>query len=97
MWMEDQMGSNWMNVTTLKTYTFPSGRMKPRVMTKLRSTDHRRAMIYIKRLRKMGLMPYHRLQAKVEGDPLARRPPPITGQQSLGNSRVPNAKDIDNA
>merc|ERR1719401_1378751 len=75
MWMEDQMGGNWMNITTLRTYTFPSGRLKPRVMTKLRLSDHKRAIRYIKRLRIMGLMPFHRIQAKLETDPEARRPP----------------------
>mmetsp|Transcript_63968 Transcript_63968/g.144371 ORF Transcript_63968/g.144371 Transcript_63968/m.144371 type:complete len:219 (+) Transcript_63968:79-735(+) len=74
MWMEDQMGGNWMNISTLKTYTFPSGRLKPRVMTKLRMSDHKRAMRYIKRLRHFGLMPFHRIQAKIQTDPSAKRP-----------------------
>jgi len=74
MWMEDQMGGNWMNITTLSKYTFPSGRLKPRVMTKLRMADHKRAMRYIKRLRHFGLMPFQRLQANVGTDTLAKRP-----------------------
>merc|ERR1719221_1545243 len=95
MWMEDQMGGNWMNITTLRTYTFPSGRMKPRVMTKLRMSDHKRAMRYIKRLRRFGLMPYHRLQAKISTDPAAMRPPlrprattPIGGQLSAEDKKL---------
>mmetsp|Transcript_135948 Transcript_135948/g.290541 ORF Transcript_135948/g.290541 Transcript_135948/m.290541 type:complete len:219 (+) Transcript_135948:79-735(+) len=75
MWLEDQMGGNWMNVTKLREYTFPSGRLKPRVMTKLRQSDQKRAMRYIKRLRRFGMMPFHRLQAKISTDPAAMRPP----------------------
>merc|ERR1719410_1692178 len=74
MWLEDQMGSNWMNVSTLRTYTFPSGRMKPRVMTKLRLADHKRAARYIKRLQHFGMMPFHRILADIEKDPAAQRP-----------------------
>jgi len=83
MWMEDQMGGNWMNITTLSQYTFPSGRLKPRVMTKLRMADHKRAMRYIKRLRHFGLMPFHRLQAKVGDDALAKR-----SERAPGNKAV---------
>ena len=80
------MGGNWMNVTTLKSYTFPSGRLKPRVMTKLRASDHKRAIRYVKRLRHFGLMPFHRLQANMYKDPAAKRAPrppraPMGGQQ----------------
>eukprot|EP00434_Breviolum_minutum_P001132 symbB.v1.2.000990.t1/scaffold43.1/size391093/19 len=38
-------------------------------------TDHKRAVRYIKRMRMLGLMPYHRLLAKIETDPEAKRPP----------------------
>mmetsp|Transcript_21401 Transcript_21401/g.49817 ORF Transcript_21401/g.49817 Transcript_21401/m.49817 type:complete len:196 (+) Transcript_21401:66-653(+) len=75
MWVEDQLGGNWMNITALKQYTYASGRLKPRVMTKLRMSDHKRAIRYIKRFRQLGIMPYHRLLAKIEQDPDAKRPP----------------------
>mmetsp|Transcript_22756 Transcript_22756/g.65620 ORF Transcript_22756/g.65620 Transcript_22756/m.65620 type:complete len:212 (-) Transcript_22756:165-800(-) len=85
MWLEDQMGGNWMNISVLKTYTFPSGRLKPRVMTKLRQADHKRAIRYIKRLRHFGLMPFHRIQAHVKTDPDAQRP---MRANSFGQNRV---------
>eukprot|EP00929_Paragymnodinium_shiwhaense_P067284 TRINITY_DN3387_c0_g2_i1.p2 TRINITY_DN3387_c0_g2~~TRINITY_DN3387_c0_g2_i1.p2 ORF type:complete len:220 (+),score=47.02 TRINITY_DN3387_c0_g2_i1:86-745(+) len=88
MWLEEAMGSNWMNITVLKTYTFPSGRVKPRVMTKLRQSDHKRAVRYVKRLRRMGLMPYHRIQAKVATDPAAQRPPPPSRGQKSSTKQV---------
>ncbi|CAJ1330735.1 unnamed protein product, partial [Effrenium voratum] len=75
MWIEDRLGGNWMNITALKQYTYPSGRLMPRVMTKLRMTDHKRAMRYIKRMRMLGLMPYHRLLGNIGKDPAAKRPP----------------------
>merc|ERR1712227_600926 len=82
MWMEEGMGGNWMNISVLKEYTFPSGRLKPRVMTKLRQPDHKRAIRYIKRLRQLGLMPYHRIQAKIDTDPTAKAPPSPQNQQA---------------
>mmetsp|Transcript_147461 Transcript_147461/g.410788 ORF Transcript_147461/g.410788 Transcript_147461/m.410788 type:complete len:103 (-) Transcript_147461:136-444(-) len=95
MWMEDQMGGNWMNITTLKSYTFPSGRLKPRVMTKLRMADHKRAMRYIKRLRHFGLMPFHRIQAKLETDEKARRPPmPSFGGRGMRPSQGRMSSDV---
>eukprot|EP00913_Durusdinium_trenchii_P023168 g21748.t1 len=56
-------------------HCFASGRLKPRVLTKLRMSDHKRAVRYIKRLRMLGLMPYHRLQSKIATDKEAKRPP----------------------
>merc|ERR1711920_546631 len=78
MWMEDTMNRNWMNITVLREYTFPSGRLKPRTMTKLSSASHARAMKYIKRLRRMGLMPFHRLQSKMLTDDEAQNPRAIS-------------------
>mmetsp|Transcript_46358 Transcript_46358/g.93537 ORF Transcript_46358/g.93537 Transcript_46358/m.93537 type:complete len:124 (-) Transcript_46358:111-482(-) len=99
-WLEDQMGGNWMNISTLRQYTFPSGRLKPRVMTKLRMSDHKRAMRYIKRLRHFGLMPFHRIQAKVESDPAAKRPPPPSAggvTASSGRMSGETMSAVDNA
>ena len=72
------MGGNWMNISQLKEYTHPSGRLKSRYLTKLFMSNHNRAMIYIKRLQSLGLMPYHRIQAKMASDPAANPPPPRT-------------------
>lgn len=92
MWIEERLGGNWMNITSLKEYTFASGRLKPRVLTKLRMADHKRATRYIKRLRMLGLMPYHRLLAKIETDPEAKRPQRVTmptqGQAARSSERI---------
>merc|ERR1712107_625507 len=74
MWMDEEMGGNWMNISSFKQYIFPSGRVKPSSLTQLRLADHRRAVNYIKRCRRMGLLPYMRVQAKMYSDPAAIRP-----------------------
>ncbi|CAE7484271.1 unnamed protein product [Symbiodinium natans] len=96
MWMEDQLGGNWMNVSALKQYTYASGRLKPRVLTKLRMSDHKRAVKYIKRFRRLGIMPYHRLLAKIEKDPEAKRPARKgTGSGTFGFRRdTPSQKGV---
>lgn len=97
-WLEEAMGGNWMNVSVLKTYTHPNGKLKQRVFTKLRMADHKRATKYIKRLRSMGLMPFHRLQAKVKKAPEASRPPMrqgtgIFGRGVAAKQMAPDVKD----
>jgi len=95
-WLEDALGGDWLNPNALRQYTFPSGRLKPRVMTKLRMCDHKRAIRYIKRLRQFGLMPFHRLAAKVETDPEARRPQVTrspAGNQPLSRTALKGAMD----
>merc|ERR1712037_908920 len=98
MWMEDTMNRNWMNITVLREYTFPSGRLKPRTMTKLSSASHSRAIRYIKRLRRIGLMPFHRLQSKMLTDddaqnPRAINPNPIT-MAAPGGTRPAMTRDL---
>ncbi|CAE7719511.1 unnamed protein product [Symbiodinium pilosum] len=88
MWIEDKLDGNWMNVNALKNYTYASGRLKPRVLTKLRMSDHKRAVRYIKRFRQLGIMPYHRLLAKIEKDPAAKRPPKGKTSASYGVNRA---------
>mmetsp|Transcript_74845 Transcript_74845/g.173459 ORF Transcript_74845/g.173459 Transcript_74845/m.173459 type:complete len:202 (-) Transcript_74845:67-672(-) len=96
MWLEDQMGGNWMNVSTLRTYTYPSGRLKPRVLTKLRAADHKRAVRYIKRLQHFGLMPFHRIESRLESDIAARRPPRAVQGMSVGEKSGGSLKDAVN-
>ncbi|CAK0893221.1 unnamed protein product [Prorocentrum cordatum] len=93
LWMEEQMGGNWMNITQLKEYTHPSGRLKSRYLTKLFMSNHNRAMIYIKRLQCLGLMPYHRIQAKMANDPAALPPPPKV-QFNSGGERPAQSRQL---
>ncbi|CAK0893222.1 unnamed protein product, partial [Prorocentrum cordatum] len=91
------MGGNWMNITQLKEYTHPSGRLKSRYLTKLFMSNHNRAMIYIKRLQCLGLMPYHRIQAKMANDPAALPPPPKVQFNSGGERPAQSRQLLDRA